>query len=36
MRDDMYITYAFLNSIQMTLLHTMCICVDNVQKLSCG
>ena len=33
-RDDMYITYAFLNSIQMTL--TICICVDNVWKLSCG
>ena len=33
-RDDMYITYAFLNSIQMT--STMCMCVDNVRKLSCG
>ena len=33
-RDDMYITYAFLNSIQMT--STICMCVDNVQKLSCG
>ena len=34
MRDDMYITYAFLNSIQMTSLHTICMCVDNVRKLS--
>ena len=32
-KDDMYITYAFLNSIQMTF--TICVCVDNMQKLSC-
>ena len=35
-RDDMYITYAFLNSIQMTSLHTICMCVDNVREISCG
>ena len=29
-RDDMYITYAFLNSIQMTL--TICVCVDNMYR----
>ena len=33
-RDDIYITYASVDNIQMTL--TMCTYVDNVQKLSCG
>ena len=30
---EMYITYASVNNIQITL--TMCMCGDNVQKLNC-
>ena len=32
-RNEMYIIYAFVDNIQMTWI--MCVCGDNVQKLSC-